>query len=106
MKDFVLLVIEPSLRFLKPRAKPGFIFRHRGPVWLHVQGDLKASLTDHVEAVAHLAAFPPDLLLEKLQRIFEGPKHPLNGLIMQPSGERGIPADVILSILKSPESKK
>lgn len=57
-------VIEPHLRFLHPRTKPGFIVRHRGIVCLDVWGDSKASLIHCMEVVAHLAAFPPDLLLE------------------------------------------
>lgn len=82
--SFLLLNL---LRFLKPRGKTGFVFRHGNVVQLHVQGDTKASLIHHMEVVAHLDAFPPDLLLEKLQRISEGPKHPLSDLIIQPSGQ-------------------
>lgn len=89
-KDLVLLLIEPSLRFLKPGAKTGFVFRHRDLVQLHVQDDPKVSLIHRLESVAHLAALPPDLS-EKLQRPFESPTHALNGLIVQPSGKGGIP---------------
>lgn len=40
-----------------------------------------------MEVVGYQAAFPPDLILEKLHRIFEGPKHPLSDLIIPPSGK-------------------
>lgn len=74
--DLVLLLIEPSLRFLKPGAKPGFVFRHRDLVRLHVRHDPRASLIHRMELVAPLAALSPDLLSEKLQRHFESLRHP------------------------------